>query len=172
MGILEQLEGGDRRSIGRADDVAAVVLADPSLFDDVFRGVLVDNPLVRMRAADVVEKVTARRPDLLQPYLALLLGDIASIQQQEVRWHVAQILPRLDLNGDERARGVELLVGYLGDASRIVTVCAMQALAEFAQQDETLKPRVVPIIANFARTGSPAVRARGNKLLARLTRPR
>ncbi|MDJ0691057.1 MAG: hypothetical protein QNJ41_21435 [Xenococcaceae cyanobacterium MO_188.B32] len=36
--ILKKLSGGDRRSIGRADEVVADVCDDPTLFDEVFGG--------------------------------------------------------------------------------------------------------------------------------------
>jgi len=44
------------------------VFGDPSLFGDVFEGMLSDDALIRMRAADAMEKVTARYPDSLQPF--------------------------------------------------------------------------------------------------------
>ncbi len=50
--ILSKLEGGDRRSIGKANEVVAEVLADPTLFEVVFSGLFSDDPLVRMRVAD------------------------------------------------------------------------------------------------------------------------
>ena len=60
MDILEKLKGGDRRSIGRANEVVADVLRDPTLFDALFNGMLNDDPIVRMRSADAVEKITAQ----------------------------------------------------------------------------------------------------------------
>jgi hypothetical protein len=38
--LLQKLQGGDRRSIGRVDEVVAGVLAEPSLFGVVFEGML------------------------------------------------------------------------------------------------------------------------------------
>ena len=49
-GLLEKLQGGDRRSIGRVDEVVAEVLDEPALFDTLFYGMLSDDPLIRMRA--------------------------------------------------------------------------------------------------------------------------
>ena len=66
--ILEKLQGSDRRSIGRSNEVVAEVLAQPSLFDELFGGLLDADPIVRMRAADAVEKITAKHPDWLKPY--------------------------------------------------------------------------------------------------------
>ena len=62
--ILQKLKKGDRRSIGRSNEVVADVLANPRLFRIVFSGLFVDDPGVRMRSADVSEKVTTRRPEL------------------------------------------------------------------------------------------------------------
>ena len=62
--ILRKLEQGDRRSIGRSNEVVLDVLAEPRLFRAVFSGLYADDPLVRMRSADAAEKITARRPEL------------------------------------------------------------------------------------------------------------
>ncbi|NLS79136.1 MAG: hypothetical protein GXY76_17940, partial [Chloroflexi bacterium] len=45
--ILGKLQGGDRRSIGRSDEVVAQVLADPALLAPLAEGLLADDPLVR-----------------------------------------------------------------------------------------------------------------------------
>jgi hypothetical protein len=50
--LLRKLEGGDRRSIGRSDEVVAEVLGQPTLFGALFAGLSVENPVVRARAAD------------------------------------------------------------------------------------------------------------------------
>jgi len=67
MGILDKLRGGDLRSIGRADEVVENILAKPPLFDDVFKG-LYTSACVRMRSADVIEKVTRRHPEYLEKW--------------------------------------------------------------------------------------------------------
>jgi HEAT repeat protein len=164
--VLDKLKGGDRRSIGRANDVVADVLDDPWLFDAVVGGMLHDDPVVRMRAADVAEKVTQVHPEYLQRYKAMLLQEAARIEQQEVRWHVAQMLPRLELSAKERAEAVEILLGYLEDESRIVKTASMQALADLAAGDARLQEQAIPLLEELTRTGSPAMRSRGRKLLA------
>lgn len=166
--LLNKLSGGDRRSIGRVEEVVAEVLAKPALFRSLFRGMMAGDPVVRMRAADAVEKVTADRPELLRPYEAALLGPVARIEQQEVRWHVAQMLPRLDLGAEERDVAVAILMDYLQDRSKIVRTSAMQALADLARTDARLYRRAVPLLQELTATGSPAMRARGKKLLQKL----
>jgi predicted thioredoxin/glutaredoxin len=62
-------------------------MGDPPLFEIVFDGMLSDDPLIRMRSADAIEKITAKRPEYLQPYKEKLIKQIAKSEQQEVRWH-------------------------------------------------------------------------------------
>ena len=166
--ILEKLRGGDRRSIGKANEVVADVLEDPSLFGAVFKGILDNDPIIRMRSADAVEKITAERPEYLQPYKRVLMDQVAPIEQQEVRWHVAQMILRLELSEEDLGQAAEILWGYLDDRSKIVKASTMQALAELAERDNRLLPQVVESLEELTRIGSPAVRSRGRKPLARL----
>lgn len=166
--ILDKLKGGDRRSIGRSDEVVAEVLDDTSLFDDLFSGMQHDDPLVRMRSADSVEKITALHPEFLEPYKTTIIEEVAPIDQQEVRWHVAQMVPRLELRGTEVNEVFDILLGYLDDDSKIVKTFSMQALADLSQQHADLIPQVTQILKEQTRTGSPAMKSRGRKLLVML----
>ena len=56
--ILSLLEGKDRRSIGAADRVVAMVSKDPKQFTALIAGMWSTDGVVRMRAADAAEKVT------------------------------------------------------------------------------------------------------------------
>jgi hypothetical protein len=123
-----------------------------------------------MRTADAVEKITAKHADWLKPYKRRLLGPVAAIEQQEVRWHVAQLLPRLALTTKERSKAVAILLGYLDDKSAIVRTFSLQALADIAERDEALRPTVVDLLQVALSSGSPAMRARARKLLTRLER--
>jgi hypothetical protein len=163
--ILAKLRGGDRRSIGRSEQVAREICKNPKLFSQVFAEILSPNPLIRMRAADAVEKASAIRPQLLQPFKRSILKNVAVIEQQEVRWHVAQILPRLQMTPKERDLAVAILFDYLEDKSSIVRTFAMQGLADLAQKDSRLRKRVLPLIEFLTAEGTPAMRARGRKLL-------
>jgi hypothetical protein len=166
--LLEKLRGGDRRSIGRAGEVVEEVLTDPALLGVLIEGMLHEDPLVRMRAADAAEKVSARHPDWLKRHRRRLLRDAAAVEQQEVRWHVAQMIPRLPLGTDEEDEAVRILLGYLNDRSRIVKTFSMQALADLALRAPRLRTRVLPVLEELTRTGSAAMRSRGRKLLRQL----
>jgi hypothetical protein len=167
--LLQRLSGGDRRSIGCSNEVVEEVLCDRRLLSDLFCGLLESDPLVRMRAADAIEKIGARRPELLQPFKATLLRLAAESEQAEVRWHIAQMLPRLELTPPEQAGAIRILIGDLTDRSSIVKTCAMQALAEFAERDESLRPQIGALLEELVQTGTSAMKSRGKRLLKELT---
>lgn len=166
--ILQKLKGGDRRSIGRVDDVVEAVHKDPSLFEDLFFGMLNEDPIIRMRSADAVEKITIAYPEYLIPFKNVLLKIATRSEQQEVRWHMAQVFPRIKWKAEERKKIIDILMVYLEDKSKIVKTFSMQALAEFALSDPKLRLRVIHILEKLVETGSPAMKSRGGKLLVRL----
>ncbi|MGB0034109.1 MAG: hypothetical protein WBP79_01385 [Candidatus Acidiferrales bacterium] len=170
--ILKKLSGGDRRSIGRSNEVVAEVLARPALFRHVFDGLASENEVLRMRAADAAEKIAARRPELLRPFKRKLLALAGGTEQQEVRWHTALMIPRLDLTPRERGVAVDILFDYLRDRSSIVKTFAMHALADLASKDSSLLTKILPLLEELTEIGTPAIRARGRKILQHLNRQR
>jgi len=166
--VLAKLKGGDRRSIGRSDEVATEVSKSPALLSDLWAGLFNDDPVVRMRAADAIEKATREHPERLQPWKQAIFEAAFVCENKEVRWHLAQLLPRLSLTPGERETAVRILMGYLADASSIVKTFSMQALADLAARDERLLAQVMPVIERLTQTGTPAMRSRGRKLLKQL----
>ena len=106
--ILAKLRGGDLRSKGRSEEVVEDALKNPDLLPILFNGLLHDDPVIRMSAADAVEKIARKRADLLQPFKNRLIEKVAKINQQEVRWHVAQMFSRLELTKAERGKVVAI----------------------------------------------------------------
>jgi len=166
--ILKKLQGCDRRSIGRADDVVNDVLRNPILFDTLFSLIFYNDDVVRMRAADAVEKITSKNPEYLTSYKKEIIEKVSRINQQEVRWHVAQFFPRLDLNTREREKVFDILNGFMEDKIKIVKTFSMQALADISENDKKLRARVITLIEDMVKEGSPAMKSRGRQLLEKL----
>jgi hypothetical protein len=163
--LLKKLQGGDRRSIGKVSEVVADIRNDPSLFAVLLDGLFEDDPLIKMRTADAIEKITADFPEYLQPAKRKLIDLAGKTTQQEVRWHLAQILPRLNLEPDERNQIANYLFLYLNDKSKIVITFALQALTDLSAEDTKLQPRIIRALNEFMQTGSPAIKSRSRKLL-------
>jgi len=166
--ILAMLEGGDRRTIGRADQVAAIVSKNPELFPTLITGLWSTDPVVRIRVADAAEKVTRKNPQLLRAHKKELLGLMIEAREQELRWHLAVMVPRLQLNEKERQLATSSLKTYLADPSSIVKTYALQGLADLTQHDPSIRPAVLEILRESAGNGTPAMKARSRKLLLRL----
>lgn len=166
--ISAMLKGRDGRSIGRANEVAALVLREPQRFPELISLLWSNVPVLRMRAADAAEKISAAKPKLLDPFKAELLGLLAEAEQIELRWHLALMVPRLVLRRSERERAAAALRRYLKDRSSIVSTFALQGLADLARRDPTLREPARHIIEQRLRTGTAAMKARARKLLKEL----
>ncbi len=168
--LLDLLRPGDMRSVGATGKAVPMVLGDRGLCEELIEGLFTNEPGLRMRCAGVLEKVTAQRPEWLRPYKDVLLHQVPEIGQQEVRWHLAQMLPRLELTAAERDHARTVLTGFLSARSSILKALAMQGLADLAMRDDAMRCEVIPLIERLTLTGTPAMRARGRKLLARFAR--
>ena len=168
--ILTLLSGGDRRTIGRSDQVAAMVSNDPKLFPKLMAGLWSMDPRMRMRSADATEKVTRKNPGLLRPYKKELLGLMSETTQQELRWHLALMVPRLHLTAKERTLAIATLTTYLDDRSSIVKTFALQGLADLAQDDPAKQGRSDRDPTQLHPHRHPDMKARSRKLLLALQR--
>ena len=166
--LLSKLRGGDRRSIGKVGEVVSAVRKKPDLFKELVTGLFDADPVVRMRAADAMEKISLDNPQFLQPFKTELIRLAQRTSQQELRWHMAQMIPRLRLTPKETARVTEIFFEYLKDKSKIVVTFAMQALSDLAIKEADCSTRVIRAIEKLTQTGSPAIQSRGKKLLAKL----
>ncbi len=163
-------KGGDRRSIGHSNQVVAQILEQPASFPELMECLWSDDPVVRMRAADAAEKVSAHRSDLLQPFKRELLGLADEATEAELRWHLALMIPRLSLTRLERERAIATLREFLNDRSSIVKTFAIQGLVELAQGNPNLQAEMADLLEQFCRTGTPAMKARSRKLLKQFQR--
>lgn len=170
--ILEELKGGDLRSIGRVEEIVKDVLNNQKLFKEVFDGMINSDPLIRMRSADIIEKVSRKHPEYLQPLKTRLINEAAKIPQQEVRWHVAQMFSYLKLTLPQRNKVTGILFSWLdsNDKSKIVKVMSLQTLVDFAKQDTNLREKVLRKLREVIDNGSPAMKSRGRKLLNELSK--
>lgn len=162
--ILSILEEGDLRSIGRVHEVLAMVEDQPELFSEVVQAMTQNDPGIRMRASDAVEKITRTKPDFLQPHKAVVIEAVLESDQQEVRWHLAQIVPRLTLSPKEHTVVIKELFSYLKDPSKIVQTNTLQALVDLAWDDDDLFNKVRVEVERMVDEGSPAVSNRAMKL--------
>lgn len=167
--LPEQLKGGGRNSLGASDVIAARVTSSRE-FRQLIRVMWHNDPVVRMRAADAVEKISRSKPALLVPFKAELLGLLRQEQQQEVRWHLAAMVPRLPLTGAEHREAAAIFRDYLNDRSSIVRTFALQALYDLSQQEPSLRESTIDLLHAALQSGTAAMKVRARKLLTLIER--
>jgi len=164
--LRDLLTGGDRRSIGKVDVVLSRIKVSPSSIDPLLRLIRDIDPLVGMRAADALEKASRANPEILVRHKHCLLGEIAENPQQEIRWHLLQMLPRLRLTPSERRRAFEIADNSLHHQSRIVVADALSAMFKLSAGDPDLMLRARDQAQRLSSSSSAAVRTRAKRLLA------
>ena len=168
--ICSLLRKGDRRTVGHVAAVVETVLREPKLVAALVHCMSEADDGIRMRAADALEKLSRQRVVELQPYTSALLGLFEENNQQELRWHMAVILPRLNLDENERRRTSHMLQQCLSAKSSIVRTFALQGLSDLVAQEPILKPVALDALRSAERNGTPAMKARSRKLLMLLNK--
>lgn len=170
--VFEKLKGGDLRSIGRANEAAREVADNPARFAALFEAIFADDPVLRARAADACEKAAKKNPALLAPLKKRLLAALPKVQQQEVRWHFAQMVAYVKITSVEKKRAAAVLKKWFAsDASRIVRVMALQSLADFAKAEPGMRDEVSALVRAALDSGIPSLAARARTLEKEMGKP-
>lgn len=163
--------GRHRLEVGRACEAAELVLASPRKIGQLIECLWDEDAGVANRAADALERATFRNPKLAQAWKESLIGLMAEAEQNKLRWNLALLVPRLDLNVKEARRVAVALRSYLEDPGSIVKTAAMHGLTTLTKHDPELLPEVMDMLRILSRSGTPAMRARGRILLKQLETP-
>ncbi|WP_378953720.1 hypothetical protein [Pelosinus sp. sgz500959] len=123
------------------EKIVEVAAADPLIFDAVVRGILHQNPYIRIQAAEMAERVTQVRPLFLTPYKRLLLKELAFIEEMEVRQQVALLYGRVFWDEWDLKQVVVLLGEWIEkkQAEQIVNN-SLESLHTLAMQKEWISP--------------------------------
>ena len=163
--------GRHRLDVGRAKEVAALVLAKPRKVGQLIECLWDEDPGIANRAADALERASFNRPLLPAAWTESLIGLLAEAEQNKLRWNLALFVPRLELSAAEAQRVAAVLRSYLEDQSSIVKTAALHGLAALTRHDPKLLPEVLDLLRILSRSGTPAMRARGRILLKQLETP-
>jgi hypothetical protein len=168
-GVRDTLSGGTRTSIGDADQVIKKLLKAPSGLADVYELFLDEDPVVAMRASYVAMRVAEQKPESVKPFTKDLLKNLELYTQQEVRWHIPQLLVHLDLTKAQKKRAYEVVMGWAEtDKSKIVGYYGFQAAADFAETDQALLEDFIPRIRKANKTGAKSIQNRCKKIAKQL----
>lgn len=169
MRLADRLRGGNPRRLGEADRIAAEVAASRPLLGELCDCLRDSDPVVRMRAADALEKVAREHPDWFTDRVEWLLTDVAAIDQPSVRWHLAQVLAEVPLTTPQRRRAIALLRGVLEtDSDWIVLTCTMTSVTTLVLADRRPAAWLDAALHRHLQDPRPAVAKRAARQLDRL----
>lgn len=155
------LLGRDLRPI-RQNSIVVQSVHDQRTFDELFSLIFHhERPLV-MRAIDAVKKVTSKHPEFLYPHKVQLLTVLKSADHKELKWHIAQLVTRIDLNTEE-LNDVWHTLAYLTlnkNEGKIVRVNALQGLFDLSRDKPRFKEELQKIISAIGHEMIPSIQAR------------
>ena len=168
--LRDYLSGGDRRSIAQSKDALAEVVAQPERVAEL--AALTDDadPLVAMRALDLLEKLAHVHTDWVQPHKRVFIGPLADSDRWELRLQVVRALPLLTWTARERRRVLAILTRDVEHPRTFVRAWALDGLATLAQSDASLVPTVEHHLRAFERSGRKALVARARAIRERVER--
>src|SRR5690606_21168481 len=157
----EKLQGGDLRSIGVANQIIPLIYSQER-FDKLFELLFHDQRFIVMRAADVVEKVTINNPAYLIDHQDEILMLFETAKDKELKWHLAQIISRLQLNEDLVGRVWQIMTAWALDPneSRIVRTNAIHGLFNLLSQYPQLEADYQLTVAQVEKENIPSITAR------------
>jgi len=158
----------NRLAVGRAKEVAAILLDHPKKAAQVVECLWDEDAGVANRAADALERASYSNSNLLAPWKEALLGRMVDATENKLRWNLALMAPRMALTVAETERTAVVLQSWLDDRSSIVKTCAMHGLTGLTRSNSAMLPEVMDKLRLLSRSGTPAMRARGRILLKRM----
>ena len=159
------LAGGDLRSIGKSNSVI-LKIHDQNDFDELFQCLFHPDRIVVMRAADAIEKITIIKPQYLNNHKKEVIEICKTTGNKELKWHLALLIPRLNLSKPEVSKGWNILSGWVRDKtnSRIVRVNSIQALFELAKLNMELDKKLKILFTELKKENIPSITARIKKI--------
>ena len=167
--VREKLTGGTRTSVGSADEVIQKLLKNTVGLSVIYDLFLDEDPVVAMRASYVAMKVAEQKPDSVEPFAKDLLKNLNLYTQQEVRWHIPQLLAHLNLTLAQRRKAYEVLMEWSEtDKSKIVGYYSLQTAANFAETDDKLLQDFIPRLKKANKLGAKSIQNGCKKIAKQL----
>jgi hypothetical protein len=163
--FIHLLLGKDLRKL-KNNKLAIESVTDQESFDELFTLVFHhERPLV-MRAVDAVEKITRKNGHYLDSHKIQLLSTLKSADHKELRWHIAQLLPRIPLTLEEQEEVWHTLVYWARNPneSKIVRVNALQGLSDLSKKNTNFRDAFKVLLNDLSFEPIPSLQARIRKL--------
>jgi HEAT repeat protein len=167
--LLELLSGGDVRSDGQSDEVAALVLDNPALIDDLVEGLTNPDKVIRGRTTDALEKIAREKPALTLVHLPRLIEVAQKDPLPVVKMHLAMIFGHLVLFDEALDDLLFALLALLEDPSVFVRSWTISSLCLIARRQPATRDHILWCIVPLQDDPSVAIRSRAQKAVRLLS---
>jgi HEAT repeat protein len=169
--ILSWISGGDLRSDGLANEVAEFVLENPHTFEDLFAGLSEEDDVVRGRAADAIEKISRRRPDLPKQRIPELIRMAGDEPVAMVKMHLAMLFGHMVVYPECTDQLMAVLLQMLDDSSVFTRSWAIVSLCILARKYPEKYQTILEHLSKLQADESVAIRTRVKKAVHLLVNP-
>lgn len=163
--VMNLLDDDNQRTVAHVDQVVRRMINSPD-FVPVIIGCMTNRHRgLAMRAADSLEKFSLSHATKLQPFTDSLIEILQHQSQKEVRWHLAQILPRLKLSDEQLQIAMKVWVeDFYQSPSNILQVMSLQAVHDIAGVYAPAGKKLNQLLDDALEKGAPAIKARARRL--------
>lgn len=157
-----------------ADLAVAYIGSDPVRFKLVLEFALEDDGQYAMRAARAINLSSFRHPQLIRPFLPLLVNKLGSFQNDGLKRGMLKTLFQrsYEYSDDVFGRLVDICFQFVNDPGEKVAIkiYALELLYRSSISYPEIKPEIISTIENIMPMASRGIQSRGKKMLKILYR--
>jgi len=159
------LAGDDLRSLGKSSEILSLI-RDQYSFDKLFTYLYNNDRAIVMKTIDLIEKISLEHKEYLQKYKLEILNMSNDAVDIELKWHLAQILVRLEYTKAEIKIVLKILIKWILDKkeSKIVRVNSLQSLYEITKSNNEYQNVLIKIVKQIRKENISSLNARIKKL--------
>lgn len=151
-GIVRDLLAEVEPGMGVAYKIQRNYYCDPESMKEIMAAFQGDNPLAASRAAYVLDRLSAIKKDVIQPYKQVLLDTKDDDPNFAKLRHVARMLTRLTLTGSEVQNAEQLLLNLAWQKKdAALQVFALKSIRYFAKTNFLLREYAGPFVFELMR---------------------
>lgn len=165
MQFINELAGENKLSKGNAEHVAKEVLDDPEKMNELIVCLSIEDEIIQIRAMNAIVFISKKNPQLLSPYKSNILQLFHATESPETKWQTVQCFKHVDFTQAEQSEIASELKKCLFASHKFLVAHSMEALADHIQKYSLDSTEFIRTIKQTSATGSPALQARGRKVL-------
>jgi len=169
--LFVEMLRGNTNSLGRTEEVVAVILKNPQRVNELFDGFYQDDEWVRLRVNSALKRLWRHDKTLVQPFVTRWTKEVAHIEQPSINWTFAQLVeecPEL-FTDKEIDSALSTIKQYLTHSSDwIVLNSSIQTLSKRAKDDTALRTWLMPQLKKLTTHDKKSVAGRARKWLTQL----